>query len=147
MLTLLNFGKLIFQLDVIGISDYNDNSFSMSLHPKGKYGKGHGAVSRLLCSPCTSAWSVCLGRYMAESKNNVSGICVMNHNLQIVMYNISLKSVSGAAEEIAMLCLSVLLNGLKRDSAKRYSQYLFLLLTEGFTVGKLLSLKQTKIKT
>ena len=39
---------------------------------------------------------------MAESKNNVSGICVMNHNLQIVMYNISLKSVSGAAEEIAM---------------------------------------------
>ena len=84
---------------------------------------------------------------MAESKNNVSGICVMNHNLQIVMYNISLISVSGAAEEIVMLFLSVLLNGLERDSAKRYSQYLFILLTEGFTVGKLLSLKQTKIKT
>ena len=84
---------------------------------------------------------------MAESKNNVSGIRVMNHNLQIVMYNISLISISGAAEEVVILCLSVLRNGLKRDSAKRYSQYLFILLTEGFTVGKLLSLKQTKIKT
>ena len=63
------------------------------------------------------------------------------------MYNISLISISGAAEEVVILCLSVLRNGLKRDSAKRYSQYLFILLTEGFTEGKLLSLKQTKIKT